>query len=368
MTFQLSHIGLEGWQGWKWVVLGLCLSFTGWYWCALLGSGEWGKDLNIIFMIYMIEMIPKTNFLEAKCKDCGGTEFILRNDELVCIRCGQVIQKQRVEDGPEWRTFGGLDMSRSRVGMPPTLMMHDKGLSTVIGKENEDYAGKRIAGGAKRDIDRLRKWQQRIMSRDSKERNLSIAIGELNMMGEKLKLPSSVLEKASYIYRTALDRGLVRGRSIRYLVAASLYVAIRQEGLPRTIKEISKVAGLDKREVARNFRLVIKKLKVDMPIIDPAIHVKRICIAANLNKRVMVEATKILRLAQERRLTSGVDPVGVAAATVYYACYLLGVEKTHMEIAQAAGVSQVTVRNKFKLLSNAMKLKETLVFDDLVKI
>jgi len=273
-----------------------------------------------------------------------------------------------VEEGPEWRTFGGVDKSRSRVGMPPTFMMHDKGLSTVIGKENEDYTGRRIVGGARKDLDRLRKWQQRIMSRDSKERNLSIAIGELNMMGEKLKIPSSVLEKASYIYRTALDKGLVRGRSIRYLVAASLYVAIRQEGLPRTIKELSRVANLDKREVARNFRLVIKKLKVEMPVVDPAIHVKRICIAAGLNKRVMVEATKILRLAQEKRLTGGVDPVGIAAAAVYYACQLLGIERSHMEIAQAAGISQVTVRNKFKLLSNAMKLKEPPIFEDLVKI
>jgi transcription initiation factor TFIIB len=294
-------------------------------------------------------MLIQRSVVGTKCPNCGGRDFILRNgNELVCVKCGHVLITHGLEEGPEWRSFEGDGETKVRVGMPPSLMMQDKGLSTVIGRENEDSAGRKIVGKAKRDLDRLRRWQRRIASYDSRERNLSQALGELNRTGEQLNIPFSVMERASYYYRLAMEKDLIRGRSIKNLATAALYLALRIEGIPK------------KKEVAKNYRLLVKELKLRMPTVDPAIYVKKICSKGSLGKAVMLQATKIVRLAQDMRLTVGKDPVGLASAAVYYACELLNVEKSQRDIALAADVTEVTVRNRYKSLNESLNLKEPL--------
>ncbi len=306
-------------------------------------------------------MLIHESIVGIKCSNCGGKDFILRDGkELVCVKCGHVLITQVLEEGPEWRSFEGDGETKVRVGMPPSLMIQDKGLSTVIGKEDEDSSGRRIVGGAKRDLDRLRRWQQRITSYDSKERNLSQALSELNHTGELLKVPFSVMERASYYYRSAMEKDLIRGRSIKNLATAALYLALRMEGIPKTLKELSKASGVEKKEIAKNYRLLVKELKLRMPNVDPAIYVKKICSKGGLGKAVMLQATKIVRLAQENRLTVGKDPVGLASAAVYYACELLGLDKSQRDIALASDVTEVTVRNRYKSLNTSLNLKEPL--------
>ncbi len=306
-------------------------------------------------------MLIQRSVVGTKCPNCGGRDFILRNgNELVCVKCGHVLITHGLEEGPEWRSFEGDGETKVRVGMPPSLMMQDKGLSTVIGKEDEDSSGRRIVGKAKRDLDRLRRWQRRIASYDSRERNLSQALGELNRTGEQLNIPFSVMERASYYYRLAMEKDLIRGRSIKNLATAALYLALRIEGIPKTLKELSKASGVEKKEVAKNYRLLVKELKLRMPTVDPAIYVKKICSKGSLGKAVMLQATKIVRLAQDMRLTVGKDPVGLASAAVYYACELLNVEKSQRDISLAADVTEVTVRNRYKSLKESLNLKEPL--------
>ncbi len=302
-----------------------------------------------------------------KCEHCGGMEFILdkSGEEIVCTSCGHVILRQNIEEGPEWRSFEGEEESRIRVGMPPTLLMQDKGLSTVIGRENEDSTGRKIVGRAKRDLNRLRKWQQRISIYSSMERNLSYALSELNKLGEKLDIPFSVLERASYIYRMALEKDLVRGRAINSIVSASLYAALRYDGIPRTLKELSKASLIEKKELARCYRMLVKELRLQMPVVDPIKHVRKICVYGGLNKRAMLESEKIIRLAQKKKLTAGKDPIGLAAASVYYSCVLLDIKKTQRDIAIAADITEVTVRNRYKSLSEELKLERPVSMEDL---
>ncbi len=300
-----------------------------------------------------------------KCESCGGMDFILdKSGEEICSSCGYVVMK-KIEEGPEWRSFEGEEESKVRVGMPPTLMMQDKGLSTVIGRENEDSAGKKIVGKAKRDLNRLRKWQWRINIYSSKDRNLSSALNELNKLGEKLGVPFSILEKASYIYRMALEKGLVRGRAINSIVSASLYAALRYDGIPKTLKELSKASHIEKKELAKCYRMLVKEMRLQMPLVDPNTHVRKICVYSGINKMAMIGSEKIIRLAQKKKLTAGKDPMGLAAAAVYYSCVLLDIKTTQRDIAIAANITEVTVRNRYKSLSDQLKLEEPVSLEDL---
>ncbi|NIN51829.1 MAG: transcription initiation factor IIB [Nitrososphaeria archaeon] len=314
-----------------------------------------------------MEKESHVSILGLKCEYCGGSEFILDRDrgELVCVSCGHVALSQNIEEGPEWRSFEGEEKSRERVGLPPSLLMQDKGLSTVIGSEDEDSTGRRIGGEAKRDLNRLRKWQQRISIYSSIERNLSHALNELNKVGERLDIPRDVLERASYIYRLSLEKDLVRGRAINSIVAASLYAALRYYNIPRTLKELAKIVEVDKKELARCYRMLVKELKLKMPVVDPIKYVRKIAARGRLSKRVALEAEKIIRVAQNRRITAGKDPIGLAAAAVYYACVLLEVKKTQRDIAIAADITEVTVRNRYKSLSEQIKLERPITIAEL---
>lgn len=305
------------------------------------------------------------NVTGLKCDQCGGTEFVRESEreELICVGCGNVLQSQKIETGPEWRFIEGEEEKRVRVGMPPTLLMQDKGLSTLIGAENEDSSGRRIVGRAKRDISRLRKWQQRISVYSSKERNLSFAMRKLNKIGEKLEVPYSTLERASYLYRMALDQDLIRGRSINSIVIASLFAALRYDGVPRTLRELSDASDIPRKELARDYRMLVKELRLKMPVVDPLLHVRRIAVSAGLDKRIVAAAIKVVRLAQRRRLTGGKDPRSFAAAAIYYSCELTGVDRSQRDIAIAANVTEVTVRNRYNDLSNELRLEAPLTVE-----
>jgi transcription initiation factor TFIIB len=243
--------------------------------------------------------------------------------------------------------------------------MQDKGLSTVIGAEDEDSSGRRIVGRAKRDLNRLRKWQQRISVHNSVERNLSRALTQLNKLGETLDIPFSVLERASYIYRMALEKGLVRGRAINSIVCAALYGALRYDGIPRTLRELSEASDIEKKELARCYRLIVKDLRLQMPVVDPVKHVRRISKRGDLGKKVTLEAEKVVRLAQKRKLVAGKDPVGLAAAAIYYACVLLDEKKTQRDVAIAADMTEVTIRNRYRSLNENLDVQEPVSIEEL---
>ncbi|MFQ5711586.1 MAG: transcription initiation factor IIB family protein [Candidatus Geothermarchaeales archaeon] len=304
-----------------------------------------------------------------RCKNCGRGEFILdeSTQELICISCGHIILTQNIEKGPEWRTFEGEEESKRRVGMPPTPMMPDRGVSTIIGIEDADSTGKRIVGRARRDFQRLRMWQRRISFSSSIERNLAKALSELNRLGEKLDISLHVLKTASHIYRMALENDLIRGRSVKSMSTAALYAAIRYEGVPITLKELSRASDLVKGDLGRDYRMLVKELRLRMPVVDPAKYVRKICARGGLGKKVMLEAEKIVRLAQERGIIAGKEPVGIAAAAVYYACVLLNLDKTNEDIADAADVTTVTVRNRYRGLEEELDLEDVISIKSLVK-
>jgi len=294
------------------------------------------------------------------CPECGSAKLVhdYETGETVCGACGLVIREQMMDKGPEWRAFTQEEKaSRSRVGVPTSYSVHDKGLSTAIGRVDRDAFGRKLPVSTRLQMWRLRKWQIRSRVHSSVDRNLAQAMAELDRLSDKAYIPSSVKEKAAVIYRKALDKGLVRGRSIAAIAAASLYAACRSTETPRSLREISEASLVDKKDVARCYRLLIRELGIQMPIADPLTYVSKIAERTGISGQTQGAAIRILREAKSKHAASGKDPMGLAAAALYIACLQNDEKKTQKDIAEAGGVTEVTVRNRYKSLKRRLGLE-----------
>lgn len=307
-------------------------------------------------------MGKKGNILPSEdvCPECGSTNIVNDPDsgELICGDCGLVMKDTMVNEGPEWRAFTPTEKnSRSRVGVPLSFAVHDKGLTTMIGRVGRDAYGRKLPMDTKLQMLRLRKWQIRSRVHSSMDRNLAQAMAELDRLSDKLHIPPSLKEKAAVTYRKALDRGLVRGRSISAITAASLYAACRMTQTPRTLREISDQSPIEKKDIARCYRLMLRELKIQMPKPDAQLRVPKIAAKVGVGEKTQQTAVDLLRRATELKTTAGKDPMGLAAAALYIACVMCDEKRTQKMIADAAGVTEVTIRNRYKGLKEALDLE-----------
>ena len=309
----------------------------------------------------LIKEVPKKHQRSAEnCPECTSKNLVHDYDsgETICGDCGLVLYEQMLDKGPEWRAFTLQEKaSRSRVGMPTSYSIHDKGLSTTISQVDRDAFGRKLPISTRLQMWRLRKWQIRSRVHSSIDRNLSQAMSELERLSSKVSISPPLKEKAALIYRKALDKGLVRGRSINSIAAASLYAACRQSGTPRTLRDIADASLVDRKDVARCYRLLLQELRFDMPVADSLTYVSKIAEKNGISGRTQGAAIKILADAKRRRFAAGKDPMGLAAAALYIACLQNGEKITQKDIADASGVTEVTVRNRYKALKRQLNLK-----------
>ncbi|MGA2916918.1 transcription initiation factor IIB [Methanoregula sp.] len=300
------------------------------------------------------------NQTETTCPECGGRQLTHDREraELVCQSCGLVIDDEFIDRGPEWRAFDADQrQKRARTGAPMTLTIHDKGLSTMIDWRNKDSYGRSISSKNRAQLYRLRKWQRRIRVSNATERNLAFALSELDRMASALGLPRNIRETSAMVYRDAVDRNLIRGRSIEGVAAATLYAACRQCSVPRTLDEIAEVSRVSRKEIGRTYRFVSRELGLRLLPTSPMDYVPRFCSGLTLNGEVQSRAVEILRQASERELTSGRGPTGVAAAAIYIASILSGERRTQREVAEVSGVTEVTIRNRYKELAEKLDIE-----------
>jgi len=305
--------------------------------------------------------VPKIHQRLAEvCPECTSKNLVHDYDsgETICGDCGLVLYEQMLDKGPEWRAFTIQEKaSRSRVGMPTSYSIHDKGLSTSISQIDRDAFGRKLPQSTRLQMWRLRKWQIRSRVHSSTDRNLAQAMAELERLSSQVSTSPPIREKAAVIYRKALDKGLVRGRSINAIAAAALYAACRKSGSPKALREISEASLVDKKDVARCYRLLLKELDFHMPISDPLSYVSKIAEKNRVSGRTQGTAIGILRVARQKRFSAGKDPMGMAAAAIYIACLQNDEKITQKDIAEAAGVTEVTVRNRYKSLKKQLKLE-----------
>ena len=298
--------------------------------------------------------------LTDKCPECASKNLVHDYDsgETICGDCGLVLYEQTLDKGPEWRAFTQQEKaSRSRVGMPTSYSIHDKGLSTTISQVDRDAFGRKLPLSTRLQMWRLRKWQIRSRVHSSIDRNLAQAMAELERLSSKLNISSPIKEKAAVAYRKALDKGLVRGRSINSIIAAALYAACRKSGSPKTLREIAEASLVDKKDVARCYRLLLQELDFHMPIADPLTYVSKIAEKTGISGKTQGAAIAILREARQKHFSAGKDPMGMAAAALYIACAQNNEKITQHDIAEAAGVTEVTVRNRYKALKKQLNLE-----------
>ncbi|UPM42935.1 transcription initiation factor IIB [Halocatena salina] len=291
----------------------------------------------------------------STCPECGGR---LINDsehgETICEECGLVVEEDSIDHGPEWRAFDAQEKDeKSRVGAPTTTMMHDKGLSTNIGWQNKDAYGNSLSSRQRQKMQRLRTWNERFRTRDSKERNLKQALGEIDRMASALGLPETVRETASVIYRRALSDNLLPGRSIEGVATAALYAAARQAGTPRSLDEITLVSRVDKMELTRTYRYVVRQLNLEIKPADPESYVPRFASDLDLTEEVTRRSRDLISNAREAGILSGKSPVGLAAAAIYAASLLCNQKVTQSEVSEVANISEVTIRNRYKEILEA---------------
>ncbi len=292
---------------------------------------------------------------ELDCPECSGQLIVDDgHGETVCADCGLVVEEDSVDRGPEWRAFDSREKDqKSRVGAPTTNTMHDKGLSTNIDWRNKDAYGNSLGARQRQKMQRLRKWNERFRTRDSKERNLKQALGEIDRMASALGLPNNVRETASVIYRRALNEDLLPGRSIEGVATSAVYAAARQAGVPRSLDEIADVSRVEKSEVARTYRYVVRELGLEVRPADPESYVPRFASGLGLSDEAEHRARMLLRNAKEKGVHSGKSPVGLAAAAVYAAALLTNEKTTQAAVSDVADISEVTIRNRYHELLEA---------------
>jgi transcription initiation factor TFIIB len=285
------------------------------------------------------------------CPECGNENIIKDNEsgEYVCGVCGLVVGK--TYDGrQEWRAYDReQEERRTRVGPPSTYTIHDKGLSTSISPLDKDTYGRPLKPGQKETFYRLRKWQKRIRVSDATERSLASALAEIDRISGQgyLDLPKIVKENASLILGKMLKGGRLRGRGMEGVVAGAIYLACRQAGVFRTLDEISKASGVDRRDIARDYRFILKETGYQPPVQSPSLYVSKLTDELGITEGL---THRIISVAKEARLTSGRGPAGVAAAAAYIASVLTGEKKSQKDLAEKMRCTEVTIRNRYKEL------------------
>ncbi|MFX0072065.1 MAG: transcription initiation factor IIB [Candidatus Hermodarchaeota archaeon] len=297
--------------------------------------------------------------LSNLCPECGNQNLILDESraEIICNTCGLVLTQKIIDSGPEWRAFSSEEAkNKVRVGAPTTLTLHDKGLSTIIGWKNKDAFGKSISPKMKAEIYRLRKWHVRTRTNKSIDRNLAYAMNELDRFASQLNLSKDLKESSAHIYRKMANKNLIRGRSIEAMLIASIYAACRLNNIPKTLDDFLEFASVDKKKVARCYRLIIHELKININVSSPINFIPRFCAELNLSGSTQNRAAEILKVAKKYRLTAGKAPTGLAGAALYVAAMQEGERRTQREISLTAGVTEATIRNRYKELVSHLKI------------
>jgi len=291
-----------------------------------------------------------------KCPECGSPNLVYdeHKGELTCESCGFVVEEGMVDLGQEWRQFEE-GPKKGRGGAPMSLQKFDKGLTTNIGEISDIY---RLPEKQARKMIRIKKWQERVST--SIERNLRLAMQELRKVASFLNLPNVVKEEASRIYNFVLQRGLVRGRSMESVVAACIYASCRTYNVPRTLDEIANASDIERKEIGRTYRFITRKLTLSIVPSNPKEYIARFASVLHLSPKTQNDALKILGKAESSELTSGRGPAGIAAASLYVAALLNNEKRTQREVADVAGITEVTIRNRYKELLDKLGLEEKL--------
>lgn len=292
--------------------------------------------------------------LQQDCPECGSS-IVAEGSDQYCSDCGLLLADQQIDPGPEWRAFDHQQQtSRSRVGGPVKNNIHDKGLSTVIGNDKTDANGKPLTPKMKKKMARLRKWDSRFKVKNTKERNLRQAFGEIQRISSEMDLPEYVEETACTVYRRALDEELLPGRSIEAMASASVYIAVRQASIPKTLDHLVSYCRVDESRITGAYSYLGRELGIEIQPPEVLEYLSRVASELDVSKCTEHKAEDLLQTSVEKKLHSGKAPSGMAAAAVYAATMITRCDRVTQEDACEAGdVCELTIRTRHRELLDA---------------
>lgn len=288
---------------------------------------------------------------KSTCPECGGD--IVYNEkeaEDCCEDCGLIINDEHIDHGPEWHNFDSDEGNNSRVGAPHTELLHDNGLSTDIDFRDKDAYGNPLSSKKRRQMSRLRKWDDRFKTKTHAERKLRQALSEIQRMGSSLGIDETIQETASVLFQRLQEENLLIGRSIEGLATGSLHIATRINDQPVPLNDFHAVSRVEPKRVDRDSLYIIQELELAVEPADPREYLNRYISKLGFNEPETVRSVcmKLLDAAENQNAHVGVAPTSLAAGAIYAAGLLKAEKVTQSELADITGVSKVTVRNRYK--------------------
>jgi len=286
--------------------------------------------------------MPSTS---ARCPDCGSAIYT-DSDEQLCEDCGLVVETDRLDRGPEWRSFADDETNPKRTGSPLTVARHDRGLSTEIGYSSDLTAAKR------RQFVRLRRQHNRARMGDKRTRNQVHAFTRIKHIVSNKSLPTQVRDHACSLFRSAQNEDLLRGRSIEGFVAACLYAACRLESISRTIDEITEASHSSREEFQAAYDALNRDLGLPVEPTHPREYLPRYADRLDLSSGIERRARELVDRTEKEGILNGRNPSGVAAACLYAAAKENDADLTQSEAALVASVTPVTLRTTYQELGS----------------
>lgn len=296
------------------------------------------------------------------CGECGSHSLIFDDfrGEIICSSCGVVADSNLVDTGPEWRAYDQWEKNnKSRVGSPHfNPSQHD--LSTVISSSSYDSSGSTLPNTAQFKFRRLARINDQTQNKIA--RNLKNALVEIKRIKSHLSLTDDISEGATSIYRKALRKNLIRGRSVIAISASSIYLACRQKNSTVTLKEIAEVSGLETKELGRYVRILMRHLRIHGTRLDPLRLIASLGEKLELTMNTIRQAIDLFYHVKQRKLVTGKKPMSVAATLIYIASIQTGERRTQQQIAKIARTTPATIRNRFReLMDNGLNLDNFIV-------
>ncbi|MGA1794103.1 MAG: transcription initiation factor IIB [Thermoplasmatota archaeon] len=293
-----------------------------------------------------------------RCPECGSINVHVDQvrGEIVCIECGVVISDTHIDHGPEWRDLDNAH-SRSRVGAPSRKWNDGLAPSTEIGWKDRDSFGRTIPERNRAQVYRLRKWQRRLRKFRTSQRNLIFGFAEIDRLCMAKDLPPNVREHAKALFQRASEHNMIQGRGVECMVAVVLYAACRTSNVPRTLNEIADDLTVSRKDIGRAFRKISRQLELSIRVTNPLDYISRFCSRLKLNGNTQEFAMDIIRRSEELGYISGKDPAGIAASAIYIASIMTGQTRTQGEISEASGITEVTIRKRYKEIIDRLDIK-----------
>lgn len=281
------------------------------------------------------------------CPECEGFLLKLREmGETVCNQCGLVIQEREIDNSHYGkRAFNHEERSRKwHNGAPITNLLPDISLSTVIERckiYNED-------------LRRAVKWD---LHMDWKCKNLLIAITELRRLAGNLNLSECIQRDVINLYKEAYKKGLLRGRSIKGILLACVYLTCKKAQIPITMQDLVEESSVNAKILQKCYKVVIRELNIKPSLINPILLIPKYTNRLKLSIDIEKQTVDLVSNYMKERSLSGKDPKGLCAGALYLTCRLKKRPITQKAISEVTGITQVTLRSRYKELMRFLNFK-----------